>query len=106
MKRQLSYFPAVLHELLEIHEWYETKSTGLGFEFDRAFFEGINQIKEFPFSAPYVNGVDRRKFLKKFPYCIYYYTEDYRTIILAIFHTSRAAKKISKTIKQRRKGLK
>jgi len=106
MKRQLSYFPVVFHELLEIHNWYEMKSTGLGFEFDRAFFEAINQIKAFPFSAPYVNGIDRRKFLKKFPYCVYYYTEDCRTIILAIFHTSRAEKKISKVIKQRRKSFK
>lgn len=58
-----------------------------------SFFKNINQslavIKRNPYSFPIVYRNVRKYVVNKFPFVIYYITEDSSVIVVAMFHTSR-----------------
>ncbi len=79
-------------EITEAAIWYNFQRDGLGEEFLLALEAKFNEIKRNPylFKIIYKNG--RRAFSNRFPYGIFFITEETIIYILAIVHTSRNPK--------------
>jgi plasmid stabilization system protein ParE len=76
-------------ELDDAISWYEERREGLGQEFSSAIERELERIDSFPEQFVRVRGEIRRAVLRRFPYSIYFLTEDYRNLVLAIFHVKR-----------------
>jgi plasmid stabilization system protein ParE len=69
--------------------WYEDRREGLGRDFSVAVERLLERIALSPSQFAYVKGNVRRAVLQRFPYSIYFVVEDYRILVLAIFHARR-----------------
>lgn len=70
--------------------WYEDRREGLGREFSVAVEQQLGTIALSPNRFPRVRGDVRRAVLQRFPYSTYFLIEEYRVLVLAIFHARRA----------------
>jgi len=77
------------HELDYAISWYEERRKGLGQEFTIAIQKELQRIASSPEQFIRVREEIRRAVLRRFPYSIYFLAEDYRIIVLAIFHGKR-----------------
>jgi plasmid stabilization system protein ParE len=89
--KTLRILPEAEEELAEAAEWYEAKRTGLGVELiaivDRAFDEILDARLSFALwrdDRPY-----RRKILTRFPYIVFFRTEDDVVEIIAVAQAKR-----------------
>ena len=73
-------------DLREAFEWYETRSTGLGFEFLRAARAALALIERNPAQFAVVLDDIRRGHLLRFPYALYYFIDDERVVVIACAH--------------------
>ena len=73
-------------DLREAFEWYEARSTGLGFEFLRAARAALALIERSPEQFPVVLDDIRRAHLLRFPYAVYYFLDDERIVVIACAH--------------------
>lgn len=73
-------------DLQDAFEWYEARSTGLGFEFLRAARAALALIERSP--AQFAIALDdiRRAHLLRFPYALYYFLEGERIVVIACAH--------------------
>ena len=69
---RVEYHPALEKELLEIVEYYNQCSLGLGLEFLNEFERQILTIAAMPMQWRVVDADIRRALMKRFPYVIYY----------------------------------
>lgn len=69
--------------------WYEDRREGLGQDFSVAVERLLERIALSPNQFACVRGDMRRAVLQRFPYSIYFVFEDYRIVVLAIFHARR-----------------
>jgi plasmid stabilization system protein ParE len=77
-------------QVVDAQAWYDKQRQGLGTEFARSLESAINRIARNPLSAPAVYRDVRRVLLKRFPYSVFYLTEDDALIVLSCIHTRRA----------------
>lgn len=89
MSRTYSFSPEAREELLEAIEYYESESPGLGAAFLSTVQEGLDQLLEFPESAPILYGRVRRKVLNRFPYNLLYSLRAQEIRILAVMNQKR-----------------
>jgi plasmid stabilization system protein ParE len=90
-------------DILDAHDWYESRRNGLGAEFELCVENALERIAEMPFvSTPWKRGA-RRILLYRFPYGIFYAIRNDTIFILAIFHLKRSPSRLHSTISKRRK---
>lgn len=89
---KLIFKPLAEIDIAEAAIWYNFQREGLGEEFLLALEAKFNEIQRNPhqFSIIYKNV--RRAFPNRFPYGIFFITEENIIYILAIVHTSRNPK--------------
>ena len=67
---RIEYHPAVEDELLEIRDYYERQSPGLGRQFIEAFQIQVTELAKRPERWMVVQGSTRRCLMQRFPYII------------------------------------
>lgn len=77
------------NEVQAAFDWYEEQNDGLGFEFLRAADAALQAIKRNPLAYQIVYEEVRRVLLRKFPYALFYITEQNKIIVLACFNQKR-----------------
>ncbi len=86
-------------DILEITDWYNQQSAGLGTRFQKQVKLQINSLKNYAlsYSTRYLNV--RCMMVKKFPFLVHFIVDDkhYTVEIFAIIHTSRKPKVWEKT---------
>ena len=88
MKRIIVHSEAEL-ELWQAVEYYETRSVGLGLDFEREASRSFVDIQEAPNRWPTRKYGTRCYFLRRFPYAIYYLELQDIIWVVAVAHTSR-----------------
>jgi plasmid stabilization system protein ParE len=78
-------------QVVQAQAWYEHKRLGLGAEFARSLESAISRVARNPFAAPVVHQEVRRVLLKRFPYSVFYTTQDDHLIVLSCLHTRQNA---------------
>ena len=101
MKYTLRFLPAVEDDIITGYTWYEDKASGLGEDFIRMIYAGINNISRTPLFHPQVYGEYRRCLTRRFPYAIYYKIDEKKVIILGLFHCARDPQKINHHLSNR-----
>ncbi|MBF0491810.1 MAG: type II toxin-antitoxin system RelE/ParE family toxin [Deltaproteobacteria bacterium] len=77
-------------DLLEIYSWYESQRLGLGKSFLIAFEAKLNLIARNPFLFQKFYKNVYRVFLDRFPYQIFYSSQDNLLTVLGVFHFKRS----------------
>lgn len=88
MPRLLFQAPAK-SDTREAFDWYEARSTGLGFEFLRAVRAALAAVERNPAQFPVVVDDIRRVRVRRFPYSMFYVVLPEATRILAVMHDRR-----------------
>jgi plasmid stabilization system protein ParE len=84
-----SFAPEAREELLEVIQFYELESPGLGAAFLSEVNEGLNKLLEFPKSAPVLRGKVRSKPLRRFKYSLIYSLREGDLRVLAVMNQKR-----------------
>ena len=87
----MNYFfhPEAEAEFIAAIDYYEEKQSGLGYDFAREIYTGIQSIIEYPQTWPILEGEIRRRLIGRFPYAILYSDEEQTVYILAVMHLRR-----------------
>jgi toxin ParE1/3/4 len=88
MKRVIVHSEAEL-ELWQAVDYYETKSSGLGLDFEREVSRALGDIQEAPNRWPTGKYGTRRRLLQRFPYIIHYLELQDIIWVVAVAHASR-----------------
>lgn len=87
---RIQFQPEALREMLEAQTWYESRSEGLGHEFERAVSVAVELAARQPEAHPEVAPGRRRVLVRRFPYSVFYdATEPDVLNVLAVFHHRR-----------------
>jgi hypothetical protein len=84
-----SILSPALREITQAAEYYDDKSTGLGFEFIVEFDATIARILDFPTAWSQLSGNYRHCSLQRFPYSVIYVVEDDHILVVSVFGQSR-----------------
>ncbi len=82
--------PAAAADVEEAWRWYEARREGLGDEFLVVVQATLESICVHPESAPVVHRDIRRRFLRRFPYGVFYRLIRGQVIVVACFHAKRS----------------
>ena len=101
MSYHLRFLQEIEEDAIAGYRWYEEKAKGLGDEFLLVFYDGIEQVLEYPLA--YARGFDdfRRYLLRRYPYAIYYQIEGNQVIIFGLFHCARDPRTIKSKLQGR-----
>jgi toxin ParE1/3/4 len=69
---KVEYHPAVQGELIQIRDYYEERSSGLGAAFVDEFERQVLRVAAEPERWMVVSGEIRRCLMRRFPYVIYF----------------------------------
>ena len=86
---KILFLPSAAEEFLDIVDFYDYQSPGLGLAFRQEFIEALDFIHLFPSGWQKVGLHTRKCILKKFPYIILYIVEKECLIITAVAHQHR-----------------
>ena len=89
MSVTISFHQLAELELKEAALYYNSEVPGLGNTFLGEVEHTLDQITQYPSSAPPVLGVVRRKLVRRFPYSVLYSFENDTVRILAIANQKR-----------------
>ena len=89
MKYDLHFLPEVEGNVMAGYSWYEEKSRGLGEEFLRVFYACASELSHNPLLYRKVYGDFRRCLLRRFPYAIYFRSEQTEILVFGLFHCAR-----------------
>jgi len=84
--------PEAEDDLASAFRWYESKSWGLGTEFLRAVDVCFTNVRRAPESYQELEPGVRRARLRRFPYSVYYVSDDRGITVLACLHWRRNPK--------------
>jgi len=84
--------PLAENDVAEAAIWYNFQREGLGEEFLLALEAKFNEIQRNPYQFKIIYKNVRRAFPSRFPYGIFFITEDNIVFVLAVVHTSRNPK--------------
>ena len=88
-KYPLNLRPEAAEDLRSVCDWYGSQKPGLGLEFLVDVELVFDRLREFPEIYPIGHDNARQAILRRFPYVVYYFFEQDRIEVLAVFHTSR-----------------
>ena len=81
--------PAARLDMIDAHDWYESKGLGLGARFrDEVDFQ-IQHIAANPLRFPEMLADVRRARLRRFPYGLFFRKHGDGVFVIACFHSSR-----------------
>ena len=86
---KVKFVKEAANEFRESVEWYELRAEGLGLRFMNEIDSTVERIKLNPDSYQKITSQLRRIQVNKFPFSVFYQTEDNTLIILRIFHNKR-----------------
>ncbi len=89
MLKKVKFVEEASCEFRESVEWYESRAKGLGLRFTDEIDSTVERIRLNPHLYPKVTGNIRRIQVNRFPYSVFYTTEDDTILILRIFHNKR-----------------
>ena len=89
MTLNVSFSPEARLELFEAADYYESESPGLGASFLAVVERALEQLTQFPESAPVARGTARIKHLPRFPYSVVYSLRPGQIRILAVMNQKR-----------------
>ena len=101
MTYTLRFLPEVEEDVIAAYAWYEAKAPGLGEEFLRMFYACAGDIPRNPVLYPKVYREFRRRLLRRFPYAIYFRTEDNEIVVFGLFHCARDPRTIRAKMRNR-----
>jgi toxin ParE1/3/4 len=90
-------------DILDAHDWYESKRTGVGANFELCAEAALDNILLNPESSPKRFRNTRVAIMHHFPYGIYYTILGDIIIVVGVFHFKRNPKNMSKFISKRLK---
>jgi len=85
----VKFQPDAETDVADAAAWYENQRKGLGAEFLDKILSTCDVLGENPELFPVVHRNTRRAVIKKFPFGIYYRTENDFVSIIAVMHGSR-----------------
>lgn len=89
MTRPILFMPAARLEVIAAHEWYEKEAAGLGQRFLRELNYQAERIVDNPMQFALIRADIRRARLRRFPYALFFRTQDEAINVIACFHASR-----------------
>ncbi len=89
MLNKVKFAKDASYEFRKSVEWYESRAHGLGLTFTDEIDSTIERIQLNPDFYQRVTENIRKIQVNKFPYSVYYTTEDDTLVILRIFHNKR-----------------
>lgn len=89
MRQRIVVRPVAQLEFEEATTWYESQKQGLGRRFVDDFGELLDRIAVHPMQFTLIAGDVRRALMKRFPYAVYFATNEQLTSIVAVLHQSR-----------------
>jgi plasmid stabilization system protein ParE len=93
MANSLLILPAAERDISEAFAWYESRQSGLGFEFLRAVDARIRSIERTPKMYGCIERQYRTAIVRRFPYMVLYTYGENTITIYAVFHTARDPQK-------------
>jgi len=81
--------PETEEDLADAAAWYEEQRQGLGHEFLDEVLTMLSSIAETPLMYPNVHRNTRRAVIHRFPFSVYFRTEDATIVVVAVMHGSR-----------------
>lgn len=100
MKYSVEFRKEALQDILEAISWYEFQVEGLGDEFFISLENIKHLIEQNPLQFPQKYKGIRKALISKFPYIIYYKTEEpNKVLVLAVLHMKRGPQSVKKKIK-------
>ena len=76
-------------EFDEAFDWFDQRSAAKAVQFAQAVLAAFTRIGARPRAHGIVYKDVRRAVVLGFPYCVYYYEEQHRVVVISVFHTSR-----------------
>ncbi|MCA1805651.1 MAG: type II toxin-antitoxin system RelE/ParE family toxin [Xanthomonadaceae bacterium] len=76
-------------DLAQAYKWYNEKVPGLGFDFLAVVERVLESIQDNPLRFPVMYRKVRRALVSRFPFGIFFVTEEERVVVLAVMHTAR-----------------
>lgn len=92
MTRRLIIRPEAEAEIAEAFAWYEERVSGLGSDFLLCVDAVFHAILHSPRQYPRVHHIVRRALTRKFPHAVFFFEDDERVVVLAVFHAKRDPK--------------
>jgi plasmid stabilization system protein ParE len=90
MNFELIIRPEAEADIAEAFDWYETRVPGLGSEFVLVLDALFNSILRNHLIYPTVYKTVRRALTRRFPYAIFFITEETMVVVLSVFHVKRS----------------
>lgn len=81
--------PLAEADLDEAKTWYNKQRTGLGDDFLECVDEAFAQIVQWPKLGTNVYKDLRRKLVRRFPYAVFYRTDDDQITVVAVYNCKR-----------------
>lgn len=81
--------PQVDLDVAAAFQWYDKEQAGLGHEFLYELRTTYNRIADGPLKYQHLRSGIRRALVCRFPYGVYFATEDDVIVVLAVLHVSR-----------------
>jgi len=91
---QIEYHPKLEDELLEIINYYNRCSLGLGEEFLDEFESQVMKISDNPYQWLELQGAIRRSLMSRFPYVIYFRIVNENTLRITVVKHQRRHPKV------------
>lgn len=76
-------------DLAQAYKWYNENVPGLGSDFLAVVERALESIQDNPLRFPVIYRNVRRALVKRFPFGIFFMTEEERVVVLAVMHTAR-----------------
>lgn len=89
-------------DIIEAHDWYESRRKGLGADFELCIEEALSRIYQNPEAYPIWYRKTRRFILTRFPYGIFYRIRNDIIYIVAVYSFKRKPTKIKSSIRKRK----
>lgn len=89
MAYRLDFHPEAEAEFEEAIAWYASQREGLELEFFEDYLALENSLEQNPHQFPAVIDEIRRANFRRFPYSIFFESDQAAVLILAVFHQSR-----------------
>jgi plasmid stabilization system protein ParE len=90
MNLELIIRPEAEADIAEAFDWYETRVPGLGSEFVLVLDALFNSILRNHLIYPTVYKAVRRALTRRFPYEVFFITEETKVVVLSVFHVKRS----------------
>jgi plasmid stabilization system protein ParE len=93
MAAKLVLAPEAEFDVAEAYSWYESRRTGLGEEFLSCVDACIAGLCRAPERCPAIHESYRRALVRRFPYAIFYESDEHTITAYCVFHTAREPEK-------------